>query len=110
VRRANAAREEIAMTAVNVVRFRIKPGMEEAFLDAHRNGKAVWPELMRGFIVKTGDRAYTLVGEWPDMSAISAARARMIATLDTFRHTLEDQGGDKGVTDAVSGEVVLPLK
>jgi hypothetical protein len=98
------------MTAVNVVRFRVKPGMEEAFLDAHRNGKAAWPGLLRGFIVKTGDRAYTLVGEWPDIAAISAARPRMIGTLDSFRQTLEEQNDGKGLTDAVSGEVVLPLK
>jgi hypothetical protein len=32
----------------------------------------------------------------------------MIATLDSFRDTLEDLGG--GVTDAVSGPVVLDLK
>lgn len=98
------------MTAVNVVRFRVKPGMDEAFLDAHRNGKAAWPGLLRGFIVKTGERAYTLVGEWPDAGVMGAARTRMIGTLDTFRHTLEDQGDGKGVTDAASGEVVLPLK
>jgi hypothetical protein len=33
----------------------------------------------------------------------------MIAVLDTFRNTLEDLGGGLGVTDAVSGEVVLTL-
>jgi hypothetical protein len=32
----------------------------------------------------------------------------MIATLDTFRDTLEDLGA--GVTDPVSGPVVLELK
>jgi hypothetical protein len=97
------------MTAVNVVRFRVKPGMDQAFLDAHRNGKAAWPGLLRGFIVKTGERSYVLVGEWPDLSAMAGARTRMIGTLDTFRHALEDLGAGVGVTDAVSGEVVLPL-
>jgi hypothetical protein len=33
----------------------------------------------------------------------------MIATLDSFRGTLEDLGGDLGVTDPVSGPVVLAL-
>jgi hypothetical protein len=97
------------MTAVNVVRFRVKPGMDQVFLEAHRNGKAAWPGLLRGFIVKTGERSYVLVGEWPDMAAITGARARMIGTLDTFRHALEDLGVGLGVTDAVSGEIVLPL-
>jgi hypothetical protein len=34
----------------------------------------------------------------------------MIGTLDSFRQTLEEQNDGKGLTDAVSGEVVLPLK
>ena len=34
----------------------------------------------------------------------------MIATLDTFRHTLEDLGGELGVTDPIGGPVVIELK
>jgi hypothetical protein len=34
----------------------------------------------------------------------------MIATLDSFRDTLEELGNGMGVTDAVSGPVVLDLK
>jgi hypothetical protein len=97
------------MTACNIVRFRIKPGMDQEFLDAHREGKAAWPGLTRGFIIATGERTYVLVGEWPDMTELSGARQRMIQTLDTFRHTLEDLGSGLGVTDAVSGKVVLAL-
>ena len=97
------------MTACNVVRFRVGPGMEQAFLDAHRGGKAAWPGLARGCIIKTGDRSFILVGEWSDMPALAGARERMIETLNTFRHTLEDLGSGLGVTDAVSGEVVLAL-
>jgi len=66
--------------------------------------------MLRGFIAKVGERSYVLVGEWPDMKAIADGRARMIGTLDTFRHTLEDLGQGLGVTDAVSGETVLTLK
>ena len=98
------------MTAVNIVRFRVKPGMDQVFLDAHRDGKAAWPGLLRGFILKGGEQTYVLVGEWPDMNAIAGARQRMIGTLDTFRHALDDLGSGLGVTDAVSGAVVLTLK
>jgi len=98
------------MTAINVVRFRVKPGMDEAFLNAHRNGKADWPGLQRGFIIKTGEQTYCLIAEWADLNAIAEARARMVGTLDTFRHTLEDLGAGLGVTDAVSGAAVLSLK
>ena len=44
------------------------------------------------------------------MDALAAARSNMIATLDTLRDTLEDLGGGLGVTNPVSGPVVLALK
>jgi hypothetical protein len=44
------------------------------------------------------------------MEALAKARPHMTATLDTFRQTLEDLGSGLGVTDPVSGEVILPLK
>ena len=61
-------------------------------------------------MIKTGERAYCIIAEWDDMDAMAAARPHMIATLDSFRDTLEDLGGDLGVTDPVSGPVVLELK
>jgi len=97
------------MTALNVVRFRIKPGREKEFLDAHRDGKARWPGLKNGRIIKTGEATYCLVGEWPDAETMAKARTDMIATLNTFRDTLEDQGDGRGVTDAISGAVVLEI-
>ena len=98
------------MSAFNTVRFRVKPGQEQKFLDAHRAGKANWPGLLRGEIIQTGDRTFCLIGEWANMEAIAAARNRMIATLDGFRDTLEDRGEGRGVTDAVSGPVMVDLK
>jgi hypothetical protein len=98
------------MTAINVVRFRVKPGMDGAFLNAHRDGKAAWPGLTRGLIVDAGERTYILIGEWPDMTVLAGARTLMIATLDTFRPALDDLGAGLGVTDAVSGKVVLSLR
>ena len=98
------------MTAYNVVRFRVKPGREQEFLDAHRNMKRDFPGLRGGGLIKTGDRSYCLVGEWDSMAGIAAARPAMIANLDRIRDTLETLGPDLGVTDPVSGEVVLGLK
>jgi hypothetical protein len=97
------------MAAFNIVRFRVREGMDEAFLEAHRDGKAAWPGLTRGCIIKTGAQNYVLIGEWPDMRALAGARGQMIGTLDTFRHSLEDLGPGLGVTDAVSGDMVLAL-
>jgi hypothetical protein len=98
------------MPAFNIVRFRVRPGRDEEFLAAHRNGRANWPGLIRGTIIRTGERSYCLIGEWPDLTTLADARVTMLATLDTFRDTLEDLGGSLGVTDAVSGPDVLSLK
>ena len=98
------------MTAFNVVRFRVKPGRDRDFLDAHKRIEANWPGLRHANIIKTGDRSYAIVAEWSDMSALAAARPHMIATLDTFRDTLEDLGGGLGVTDPISGDVALTMR
>lgn len=98
------------MTAFNAVRFKVKPGREGEFLDAHRGVGADWPGLRHASIVDAGDGRYCIVAEWDDMESLAAAREQMIATLDSFRDTLEDLGGGLGVTDPVSGPVVLEMK
>lgn len=96
------------MTAYNVVRFKVKPGKEQEAM-------AIWKAAPRpkgagkGALIKTGDRSYCFVGEWDSMDSITAARPQMIAELDKVRPLLEDLGGGLGVTDPVSGEVVLEL-
>lgn len=96
------------MTAFNVVRFKVKPGKEQAFLDAHKG--VAWPGLKAAHIIRTGDQTYAIIGEWPDDAAMVAARPQMIATLNSFRDTLEDLGDGKGVTDAISGPVAMVVK
>jgi len=98
------------MTAFNVVRFRVKPGREQAFIDSHRRADTAFKGFLRGSLVKTGERRYCLIGEWDSIDSLAAARPKMIALLDSFRADLEDLSGDLGVTDPVSGEVVLDLK
>lgn len=98
------------MTAFNAVRFRVKSGREQEFLDAHKTVETNWPGLKHVNIIKTGERTYCIIGEWSDMDAIARARPHMIATLDSFRDTLEELGGGLGVTDPISGPVVLALK
>jgi antibiotic biosynthesis monooxygenase (ABM) superfamily enzyme len=97
------------MTAFNAVRFRVKPGRTEDFLEAHEKVDRDWPGLRHVNIIQTGDQNFCIIGEWDDMDALTAARPNMIATLDSFRDMLEEHGGG-GVTDPVSGPVVLSLK
>ncbi len=99
------------MTAYNVVRMRVKPGREKDYLELHRNlDQKSFKGSRKLTVVKTGDRAYCIIGEWDSMDSIVAARPGMIGMLDKFRDMLEDLGGGIGVTDPVSGEAVLEIK
>jgi hypothetical protein len=98
------------MTAFNIVRFRVKNGHEQEFIDYHQNLDPTFKGFRRLAIVKTGERTYCFVGEWDSYDSIVEARPQMIATLDGMRHVLEDLGGGLGVTDPVSGEAVVDLK
>ena len=98
------------MTAFNAVRFKVKAGREQEFLDAHKKAHVAWPGMRHANIIKTGERSYCIIAEWDDVESIAKARPEMIKTLDSFRGTLEDLGGGLGVTDPASGPVVLALK
>jgi Antibiotic biosynthesis monooxygenase len=98
------------MSAFNVVRFKVKPGQEQAFLDAHRSISSEWSGLRHANIIAAGDERYCIIAEWESFEALVASRPQMISTLDRFRLTLEDLGGGLGVTDAVAGPVVLAIK
>jgi hypothetical protein len=51
-----------------------------------------------------------IIGEWKDEQSIAKARDKMIAGLDTVRPMLEEISPELGVTDAVSGPVILESK
>ena len=98
------------MTAMNVVRFRVKPGCEQQFIDAHRGAGPNFKGFLGGRVIKTGDRTFCIVAEWRSFDALAAARPEMIGMLDKLRDLLEDLGGGLGVTDPVSGDVVVKLE
>lgn len=98
------------MTAYNVVRFRVKPGCDQQFIDMHKNARPAFKGFKGGALVKTGERTYCFVAEWTSFQKIVEARPQMIGMLDGVRPYLEDLGGGLGLTDPVSGEVVVSLK
>lgn len=98
------------MTAMNSVRMKVKPGRDQEYLDAHKRFVATWPGLIQAHIIKTGEGGYCVIGEWADMDALAAARPHMLESLDSYRDILEEVGEGLGVTDPVSGPVVLTLK
>ena len=97
------------MTAFNVVRFKVKPGSEQAFIDAHKRLPRAFKGFIAGNLIRTGDQTFCMVGEWRSYQHLANARPEMIGLLDSFRASLEDLGSGLGVTDPVSGEVVLRL-
>jgi hypothetical protein len=97
------------MTAFNIVRFRVKPGHEQHFIASHRGFHRSFKGFRGGALVKTGERTFCIIGEWASMQKLGQARPQMIGILDSFRDDLEDLGGGLGVTDPVSGEVVVKL-
>jgi hypothetical protein len=97
------------MSAYNVVRFRVKPGMEEKFIASQRQSleQQDMPGAIEAALIKTGERTYCFIGKWDSFDRIVAARPTMIGFLDEIRDCLEDLGGGLGVTDPVSGETVV---
>lgn len=98
------------MTAFNVVRFRVKPGREQEFVDYHRSIDArLLPGARRFSLVKTGDSTFCALGEWETFDNIVAARPTMVGFLDAMRDCLEELSSELGVTDPISGEAVVEL-
>ena len=98
------------MTAYNVVRMRVKPGKNEEYIAAHKRARPRgFPRHALGRDHPDRRARLLLIGEWDSMDAIVTARPAMIGTLDKARALLEDLGGGLGVTDPVSGEVVLEM-
>ena len=96
-------------TALNIVRFRVKPGMEQEFIEAHRKLTVPFKGFLGGHLVKTGENTFAFVGQWRGFDYLAGARPQMTALLDSFRHLLEDLGGGLGVTDPASGDSVVTL-
>jgi hypothetical protein len=97
------------MTAFNIVRFRVKPGREAHFIAAHRGIRFGVKGFRGGALVKTGESTFCIIGEWASIKKLAEARPQMIGILDSFRDDLEDLGGGLGLTDPVSGELVVKL-
>src|SRR3977135_4490538 len=66
-----ALRRGVSMTAFNAVRFRVKAGRDQDFLDAHKKVQADWPGLKHVNMIKTGERSYCIIAEWTDMEALA---------------------------------------
>ena len=59
--------------------------------------------------IQTAPNNMCIVGEWKDQESIAKARDKMIAGLDTVRPLLEEISPELGVTDPVSGSVIMEI-
>ena len=90
----------------NVVRFKVKPVYVDDFLK-HFSDLPSYEGKLSQILIKTGEQNYCGVGLWESENAVVAARPAMIASLGTVRHMLDEISPEMGVTDAVSGPVVV---
>ena len=90
----------------NVVRFEVKSEYADEFLK-HFSELPTHEGLLSQILIKTGEQKYCAVGLWESEDAVIKARPRMISSLDAMRHMLEEISPEIGVTDAISGPVVI---
>ena len=97
---------------MNVVRSKVKEGMKDECMkklkDFFNNMKGT-DGLISMKLIQTGPNTMCTVGEWKDTDSIAKARDKMIAGLDTVRPLLEEISPELGVTDPVSGSVIMEL-
>ena len=74
---------------LSVVRFKVKPGNEQSFIDSMKKFSNPDGVITRK-VIKTGERSYCSVVEWVDENSLANARQQMIAYLDTIRDILEE--------------------
>ena len=98
---------------MNVVRNKAKEGKKDEcikklkeFFDNMKGTDGLI--LMK--LIQTGPNNMCTIGEWKDEQLIANARDKMIAGLDTVRPLLEEISSALGVTDPVSGPVIMESK
>ena len=98
---------------MNVVRSKVKQDKKDEymkklkeFFDNTRGTEG----LISMKLIETGPNNMCIIGEWKDVQSIAKARDKMIAGLDTVRPLLEEISPALGVTDPVSGPVIMESK
>ena len=98
---------------MNVVRSKVKEDKKDEYM---KKLKEFFDNMKgtEGLIsmkqIQTGPNNMCIIGKWKDEQSIAKARDKMIAGLDTFRPMLEEISPELGLTDAVSGPVILESK
>ena len=98
---------------MNVVRSKVKEGKKDEYMKKLKeffNNMKGTDGLISMKQIQTGPNNMCIIGEWKDEQSISKARDKMIAGLDTVRLLLDEISVELGVTDPVSGPVIMEDK
>ena len=98
---------------VNVVRSKVKEDKKDEYikkLEEFFDSMKGTDGLISMKQIKTGPNNMCIIGEWKDEQSIAKARDKMIAGLDSVRSLLEEISPELGVTDPVSGPVIMETK
>ena len=88
---------------VSAVRFVVKEGMNDPFMETSR--KTVNDGMLNSYFIHTGGQSFMWVGVFESGQQLIDARPAMIGNLDTMRHLLEEISPELGITDPASGPV-----
>ena len=91
---------------MNIVRCKVKSSSREEYLKKIDERPKFDGQISAKY-VETKPNEFFMIGEGNSEDDIATARPKMIAFLDTLRHTLEELSSDLGVTDPHSGTVVI---
>ena len=98
---------------MNVVRSKVKEDKKEEYMKKLKeffdNIKGT-EGLISMKLIQTGPNNMCTIGQWKDDQSIATARDKMIAGLDTVRLLLEEISPELGLTDPVSGPVIMEDK
>ena len=98
---------------MNVVRSKVKEGKKDEYIKKLKeffNNMEGTEGLISLKQIQTGSNNYCIIGGWKNEDAIAKARPKLIAGLDTIRSLLDEISPELGVTDTVSGPVIMENK
>ena len=98
---------------MNVVRNKVKEDKRDEYMKKLKeffNNIKGTDGLISMKQIQTGPNTMCIIGEWKDEQSIAKAREKMIAGLDSVRSLLEEISPELGVTDPVSGPVIMENK
>jgi len=99
-------------TFMNVVRSKVKEGKKDEYMKKLKeffNNMKGTDGLISMKQIQTGPSNMCIIGEWKDEQSIAKTRDKMIAELDAVRPLLEEISPELGVTDPVSGSVIMEI-